>query len=79
MTTHTIHVHPADTVVIARRQVLGGAAISDESITVAGLAPIDQKVAAKSIVAEALRLGVDSLWSEFERCVVHERAIDGAA
>ena len=51
MTTPTIRIHPADNVVIARRQLLGGTAIADEAITIAGLVPAGHKVATKAIAA----------------------------
>ena len=51
MTTPTIRIHPADNVCIARRQLLGGTAITDEGITIAGLVPPGHKVATKSIAA----------------------------
>ena len=51
MTTPTIRIHPADNVVIARRQLLGGTAITDEGITIAGLVPPGHKVATKAIAA----------------------------
>ena len=51
MTSPTIRIHPADNVVIARRQLLGGTAIADEGITIAGLVPPGHKVATKAIAA----------------------------
>ena len=36
MSSPAIRIHPADNVVIARRQLLGGTVIADEAITVAG-------------------------------------------
>ena len=51
MTSLTIRIHPADNVVIARRQLLGGTAIADEAITIAGLVPPGHKVATKAIAA----------------------------
>jgi altronate hydrolase len=45
----TIRIHPADNVVIARRQLLGGTVIAEEGVTVAGLVPPGHKVAAASI------------------------------
>ena len=51
MTTPTIRIHPADNVVIARRQLLGGTAIADEGITIAGLIPPGHKVATKAVAA----------------------------
>ena len=51
MTSPTIRIHPADNVVIARRQVLGGTAITDEGITIAGLVPPGHKVATTAMAA----------------------------
>ncbi len=51
MTSPTIRIHPADNVVIARRQLLGGTAIADEGLTIAGLVPPGHKVATKAIAA----------------------------
>ena len=51
MTSPTIRIHPADNVVIARRQLLGGTAIPDEGITIAGLVPPGHKVATKAITS----------------------------
>ena len=51
MSSPTIRIHPADNVVIARRQLLGGTAIADEGITIAGLVPPGHKVATKAIAA----------------------------
>jgi altronate hydrolase len=52
----TIRIHPADNVVIARHQLLGGTAVPDEAITVAGLVPPGHKVATRAIaVGEAVR------------------------
>jgi altronate hydrolase len=45
----TIRIHPADNVVIARRQLLGGTAVDEEHITVAGLVPPGHKVATRAI------------------------------
>ncbi len=51
-----IRIHPADNVVIARSQLLGGTALPEEGITVAGLVPPGHKVATKAIaVGEAVR------------------------
>ncbi|MBL0150462.1 MAG: altronate dehydratase [Ideonella sp.] len=46
-----IRIHPADNVVIARRQLLGGTVLEEEGITVAGLIPPGHKVASKAIAA----------------------------
>ena len=51
MSSPTIRIHPADNVVIARRQLLGGTAIDEEGITVSGLVPPGHKVATKAMVA----------------------------
>jgi altronate hydrolase len=52
----TIRIHPADNVVIARRQLLGGTVLADEGVTVAGLVPPGHKVATRAIAAgEAVR------------------------
>jgi len=51
MSSPTIRIHPADNVIIARRQLLGGTAIADEGITIAGLVPPGHKVATKAITA----------------------------
>ena len=51
-----IRIHPADNVVIARRQLLGGTIIGNEGITIAGLVPPGHKVATQAIaVGEAVR------------------------
>ncbi|MEI6026291.1 MAG: altronate dehydratase family protein [Betaproteobacteria bacterium] len=56
MTTPTIRIHPHDNVVIARRQLLGGTALAEEGVTVAGLVPPGHKVATHAIAAgEAVR------------------------
>ncbi|MFM8767303.1 MAG: UxaA family hydrolase [Rubrivivax sp.] len=47
----TIRIHPNDNVVIARRQLLGGTALADEGVTVAGLVPPGHKVATRAIPA----------------------------
>jgi altronate hydrolase len=44
-----IRIHPADDVVIARQQLLGGTAIASEGITVSGLIPPGHKVAVRAI------------------------------
>jgi altronate dehydratase len=41
--------HPADDVVIARRQLLGGTTIASEGITVCGLVPAGHKIAVRAI------------------------------
>ena len=51
-----IRIHPADNVVIARRQLLGGTALEGKGVTVAGLVPPGHKVATRAIaVGEAVR------------------------
>ena len=51
-----IRIHPADNVVIARRQLLGGTVLADEGVTVAGLVPPGHKIATLAIAAgEAVR------------------------
>jgi altronate hydrolase len=51
-----IRIHPADNVVIARRQLLGGTVLASEGITVAGLVPPGHKIATRSIaVGEPVR------------------------
>ena len=37
----TIRLHPADDVVIARQQLVGGTKLLDEDVVVAGLVPVD--------------------------------------
>jgi altronate hydrolase len=55
-TAPTIRIHPKDNVVIARRQLLGGTAVAEEGLTVAGLVPPGHKVATRAIAAgEAVR------------------------
>jgi altronate hydrolase len=49
VTTPTIRIHPADNVVIARRQLLGGTMVPSEGITVVGLVPPGHKVATTAI------------------------------
>nr|WP_315495076.1 altronate dehydratase family protein [uncultured Rhodoferax sp.] len=44
-----IRIHPADDVVIARQQLLGGTRIASEDITVSGLIPPGHKVAVRAI------------------------------
>ena len=48
-----IRIHPADDVVIARRQLLGGTVLADEGVTVSGLVPPGHKVAVRPIAAGA--------------------------
>ena len=48
-----IRIHPADDVVIARRQLLGGTRVDSEGITVAGLVPPGHKIAVRPIAAGA--------------------------
>jgi altronate hydrolase len=51
-----VRIHPADNVVIARRQLLGGTVLPDEGITVAGLVPPGHKIATRAIATgEAVR------------------------
>ncbi len=47
----TIRLHPADDVVIARSQLVGGTQLIDENVTVAGLVPPGHKVATRAIRA----------------------------
>ena len=57
MTTATdplvIRIHPADDVVIARHQLVGGTVIASEGITVMGLVPPGHKVCVRTIAAGA--------------------------
>ena len=46
-----IRIHPADDVVIARHQLLGGTPIASEGITVSGLIPPGHKIAVRAIAA----------------------------
>ena len=46
-----IRIHPADDVVIARQQMLGGTPIASEGITVSGLIPPGHKIAVRAIAA----------------------------
>ena len=46
-----IRIHPADNVVIARRQLLGGVHLAEEGVTVAGLVPPGHKIATREIRA----------------------------
>jgi len=48
-----IRIHPADDVVIARQQLVGGTRIASESITVIGLIPPGHKVAVRAIAQGA--------------------------
>ena len=49
----TIRLHPADDVVIARQQLVGGTTLIDERVTIAGLIPPGHKVATHAIAAGA--------------------------
>jgi altronate hydrolase len=49
----TIRLHPADDVVIARQQLVGGTKLLDEDVVVAGLVPPGHKVATRAIAAGA--------------------------
>ncbi len=49
----TIRLHPADDVVIARQQLIGGTRLLDEDVLVAGLVPPGHKVATRAIDAGA--------------------------
>ena len=54
-TPPSIRIHPADNVVIARRQLLGGTVLADEGgLTVAGLVPPGHKLATAAIAAGAV-------------------------
>ncbi len=46
-----IRIHPADNVVIARHQLLGGSVLASECLTVAGLVPPGHKIATRAIAA----------------------------
>ena len=48
----TIRLHPADDVVIARQQLVGGTTLIDENLTVTGLVPPGHKVATRAIAAK---------------------------
>jgi altronate hydrolase len=50
-TSAAIRIHPADNVVIARRQLLGGTVLDGEGVTVAGLVPPGHKIATHAIAA----------------------------
>ncbi len=52
-TSPVIRIHPADDVLIARRQLLGGTVLSEFGITVAGLVPPGHKLALRDIAAGA--------------------------
>jgi len=49
----TIRLHPADDVVIARQQLVGGTKLLDEDVVVAGLVPPGHKVATRAIAVGA--------------------------
>jgi altronate hydrolase len=49
----TIRLHPADDVVIARQQLVGGTTLIDENVTIAGLVPPGHKVATRAITRGA--------------------------
>ena len=52
MSTATIRIHPADNVVIARRQLLGGTALPEEAgLLVSGMVPPGHKLATQFIGA----------------------------
>lgn len=51
MSSPAIRIHPADNVVIARRQLLGGTVLAEEGVTVAGLVPPGHKIATRAIGA----------------------------
>jgi altronate hydrolase len=51
MSSASIRIHPADNVVIARRQLLGGVLLEEEGVTVTGLVPPGHKVATRAIAA----------------------------
>ena len=56
MSSPTIRIHPADNVVIARRQLLGGTVVAEEGITVSGLVPPGHKLSTRAIaVGEPVR------------------------
>jgi altronate hydrolase len=48
-----IRIHPADDVLIARRQLISGTVLPGEGVTVSGLVPAGHKVAARAIAAGA--------------------------
>jgi len=49
----TIRLHPADDVVIARQQLVGGTKLLGEDVTIAGLVPPGHKVATRALAAGA--------------------------
>jgi altronate hydrolase len=49
--TPTIRLHPADDVVIARAQLVGGTVLADENLVVTGLVPPGHKIATRAIAA----------------------------
>ncbi len=49
--TPFIRIHPADNVVIARHQLLGGTVLEGEGVTVSGLIPPGHKIATRAIAA----------------------------
>jgi altronate hydrolase len=49
----TIRLHPADDVVIARQQLVGGTTLIDENVTITGLVPPGHKVATRAIAKAA--------------------------
>ena len=52
-TSLTIRLHPADDVVIARQQLVGGTKLMDEKVTIVGLVPPGHKVATRAIAKGA--------------------------
>lgn len=48
-----IRIHPANDVVIARHQLVGGTVLAGEGVTVSGLVPPGHKVAARAIARGA--------------------------
>lgn len=50
-TSPTIRLHPADDVVIARTQLVGGTVLPDEGVKVTGLVPPGHKVAVRALAA----------------------------
>jgi altronate hydrolase len=52
MTASSLRIHPADNVIIARRQLLGGTVLAEEgALVIAGLVPPGHKVATAAIAA----------------------------
>jgi altronate hydrolase len=49
----TIRLHPADDVVIARTQLIGGTRVAEENVTVTGLVPVGHKLATRAVRAGA--------------------------